>query len=108
MTIHKSKGAEFDYVFIPEFSNENFPTLAENYKIKTEDMFLEGIKALDRNYTRKSRTALQQLICDETLRLIYVAVTRAKKKLFISFSKKISKFNRPKPATELTSITELI
>lgn len=108
MTIHKSKGDEFDYVFLPEFSNENFPIIAENYKIHSEDMFLENIKALNKNYNKKTRSQLQQFICDETLKLIYVAITRAKKQLFISFSHKIKKFNKPKNATELTQITELI
>ena len=108
MTIHKSKGDEFDYVFLPEFSNENFPIIPENYKIHSEDMFLENIKALNRNYNKKTRSQLQKFICDETLKLIYVAITRAKKQLYISFSNKIKRFNKPKNATELTQITELI
>ncbi|MBO5947628.1 ATP-dependent helicase [bacterium] len=108
MTIHKSKGDEFDYVFLPEFSNENFPIIPENYKIHSEDMFLENIKALNRNYNKKTRSQLQQFICDETLKLIYVAITRAKKQLYISFSNKIKRFNKPKNATELTQIIELI
>ena len=81
MTIHKSKGDEFDYVFIPEFSSENFPILPHNFKIKLEDMFLENIKSMDLKYRKKTRDELQKFICDETLRLIYVAITRAEKTL---------------------------
>ena len=108
MTIHKSKGNEFDYVFLPEFSNENFPVSALNYKIKSEDIFLESIKSLGENYILKNRTQLQELVANETLRLIYVAITRAKKQLYISFSKNITKFSKKKSATELTAVTSLI
>ena len=56
-------------------------------------MFLENIKSMDLKYRKKTRDELQKFICDETLRLIYVAITRAKQQLYISFSKKFNRFN---------------
>ncbi|WKX02479.1 ATP-dependent helicase [Candidatus Mycoplasma mahonii] len=62
MTVHSAKGLEFDHVFIVGFSEGVFPSsrsLEENYKLGLE----------------------------EERRLAYVAITRAKKKLYISNSR---------------------
>lgn len=56
-TIHKSKGLEWDYVFIINISDSNFP------KNKDEKDIIES------------------------RRLCYVAVTRARKKLYLSYTK---------------------
>ena len=34
MTLHKSKGDEFDYVFIPQMNEDNYPLNIENIKLK--------------------------------------------------------------------------
>jgi DNA helicase II / ATP-dependent DNA helicase PcrA len=54
MTIHRSKGLEFDYVFIPNIRDDTFPNL-------------KAAKDLDSDY-----------------RLYYVALSRARKKLYLS------------------------
>ena len=84
MTIHKSKGDEFDYVFVPEMSSKLFSVNIDDIKISTENHFCECLKPKEK---RRTLDELKKEQADETLRLIYVAVTRAKKELFLSFSK---------------------
>lgn len=60
MTVHNSKGLEFDYVFLPQFNQNIFPS-----RLSIED----GINGIE-----------------EERRTAYVALTRAKQKLFISYS----------------------
>lgn len=60
-TMHRSKGLEFDYVFIPFMNLGNFP--------------------------RKMSEPTE--VIEEERRLFYVALTRAKKQLFISYSQSV-------------------
>lgn len=62
MTIHASKGLEFDYVFIVGLEEDLFPA---------------------KNFSGKRRSKEEE---EEERRLFYVAVTRAKKKLYLSFA----------------------
>lgn len=64
MTLHASKGKEFDYVFIMGMSDSVFPS---EHSIKD-----------------KSKS---KLLLEEERRLAYVGITRAKKKIFFSDSK---------------------
>lgn len=61
MTIHASKGLEFDYVFITGLEQDLFPH-----------------KRSDERHGKDER--------EEERRLMYVAITRAKKKLFLSYA----------------------
>lgn len=96
MTYHKSKGDEFDYVFIPELNEENLPFETNSIKIKSKERFLESIKALNLNYIKKDEYKLKKFIVEENLRLLYVAITRAKKKLYITCANKYKKFSKIK------------
>ena len=87
MTLHKSKGDEFDYVFMPEMSERNLPINITKMKLRPAD-FIEQIKALNSNYKKKTEYELKQEAIEENLRLLYVAVTRAKKRLYLTTSKK--------------------
>ena len=60
MTVHASKGLEFKYVFITGLEQDLFPHTKENTKKKEDN--------------------------EEERRLFYVAVTRAKEKLFLSYA----------------------
>jgi ATP-dependent exoDNAse (exonuclease V) beta subunit len=44
MTMHKSKGDEFDYVFMPEFNQENYPIEQQFVKLKSGGHFVQTIK----------------------------------------------------------------
>lgn len=62
MTVHASKGLEFDYVFIAGMEQDLFP-----------------FKHIDENEINESEE-------EEERRLFYVAITRAKKKIYLSYS----------------------
>lgn len=93
MTMHKSKGDEFDYVFIPELSEKALSVDVEQLQLKDSTYFMEEVRSFNSKYKKKSEQELKEFSAEENLRLFYVAVTRAKKKLFITDSVKIKTFN---------------
>ncbi len=88
MTLHKSKGDEFDYVFLPELTEKMLSIDVSKAKLKSSSTFMEDVKSLSPNYRLKSETELKEFISEETLRLLYVAITRAQKKLYLTASSK--------------------
>ena len=62
MTVHASKGLEFDYVFIAGLEQDLFP------------------------HERMGKEELTQGQEEEERRLFYVALTRARKKIFLSWT----------------------
>lgn len=100
MTYHKSKGDEFDYVFLPQMCEDTLPFDIKNIKIKSKERFLEAVKALNLNYCRKDEIQQKRFIAGENMRLLYVAVTRAKKKLYITSAAKYKKFSKLKDVTQ--------
>ena len=96
MTVHKSKGDEFDYVFIAQMHEDNFPTVQENVKLKSGGHFYQIIKSLTENTPVKSPDYLKKEQLEESMRLIYVGITRAKKQLFITTSKSYPKNKKVK------------
>lgn len=93
MTLHKSKGDEFDHVFLPEMAEKNLTLDFGQIKLKSSD-FMENVRQLNPNYRAKSEYELKQELLAENLRLLYVAITRAQKKLYISVSKKTKSFEK--------------
>lgn len=73
MTVHSSKGLEFDYVFLPVLVNRKFPSdhRKENLPIPDE-LVKEKIQSSQLTHTQEER------------RLFYVAMTRARKKLYLT------------------------
>ena len=88
MTLHKSKGDEFEYVFLPEMAEKNLSIDVNQAKLKASSLFMEEVKAFNPKYKRKSELELKEFNSEESLRLLYVAITRAQKKLFITTSAK--------------------
>ena len=84
MTLHKSKGDEFEYVFLPEMAEKNLSIDVNQAKLKASSLFMEDVKSFNPSYKRKSELELKEFNSEESLRLLYVAVTRAQKKLFIT------------------------
>ncbi|MDO8430384.1 MAG: 3'-5' exonuclease [Candidatus Taylorbacteria bacterium] len=62
MTVHASKGLEFDYVFIAGLEEDLFP------------------------HQRMNQGEISQAQAEEERRLFYVAITRARKKVFLSYA----------------------
>ena len=55
---------------------------------------MENIKSLNPDYKKKNDTELKQFIIAENFRLLYVAFTRAKRKLYITVSNKSKSFGK--------------
>jgi DNA helicase II / ATP-dependent DNA helicase PcrA len=70
MTVHASKGLEFDYVFITGLEDKLFP------------------------HIRSQKEALDQSEEEEERRLFYVALTRSRKKLFLTLTQVRTLFGR--------------
>ena len=90
MTVHKAKGAEFDYVYIPEFTEYNysldFEKVIERINKRKRPLLSKLDKIIFNKEIFPSNIAKEEIA--ETLRLIYVAITRAKKGLTFSYSRK--------------------
>jgi ATP-dependent exoDNAse (exonuclease V) beta subunit len=70
---------------------------------------MESIRKLNPNYEPKSEYELKQEILSENLRLLYVAITRAKNKLIITSSAKAkSKFGKDYKTTPSTIFDTLL
>ncbi len=94
MTLHKSKGDEFEYVFIPELTEKALSIDVNKAAIKSSTAFMEEVRGFNPKYKIKSELALKEFSAEESLRLFYVAITRAKKKLYITSSLKTKSFGR--------------
>ena len=94
MTLHKSKGDEFDYVFIPELTEKNLALDINIMSLKPSSTFMENIKELNPDYKKKTDEELKEFTLAENMRLMYVAITRAKKKLYITAPEKSKYFSR--------------
>lgn len=75
LTIHKAKGLEWDHVYIPDLTEISFPMRARSKTKLPEELTAETSSAADDHYA-------------EERRLMYVAATRARKNLNLSFSEK--------------------
>lgn len=104
MTLHKSKGDEFDYVFLPEMAEKNLPIGIENVSLKKNARFMEDVRELNPDYKKKSDDELKEFLLAENLRLLYVAITRAKRKLYITANKTAKYSKVPEPSLIFDSI----
>jgi DNA helicase II / ATP-dependent DNA helicase PcrA len=71
LTVHKAKGLEFDYVFLPDLVEQTFPTYRQGEKIKIPDFVVDPVHG---DHYQEER------------RLFYVAMTRARQGLSLSFA----------------------
>lgn len=108
MTMHKAKGDEFDYVFVPELTEKALGSSIKSIKTGNFISFYEEIKALNSNYTRKNALQIKQEILEENLRLLYVVITRAKKQIFFSAAKNYKKFGKTRPTEVSTQFKSLL
>ena len=72
MTYHKSKGLEFDYVFVYN---------AGRYRNRSQESLYVPVDLIDINLSDENEKSRNE---EEKRRLLYVAMTRAKKKLYLT------------------------
>lgn len=108
MTMHKSKGDEFDYVFLPEMSEKNLTLDMEQLKLKKSSDFMENLRALNLDYKPKSEFELKEFLISENYRLLYVGITRAKRRLYFSTSATELYFGRQKESIPSIIFDELL
>jgi helicase-exonuclease AddAB AddA subunit len=130
MTVHKSKGLEFDYVFVPEMdkgvsynrdsllfdepvfiNRSDDPSnlsigLAISYTDEDNEKTAKGKHSLGSTYLKSIDNLKEQL---ERKRLMYVAFTRAREHLVISAKIKINGLEKgePKPTITASSFDKL-
>lgn len=95
ITLHKSKGQEFDFVFMPFLTQREFPETLAQVRLKEPEMIavrlhllaqqLENTLAYDEaTMFDAACTAQKRLVLEEEARLLYVGITRARQGLFLS------------------------
>lgn len=70
-------------------TERNLPINISKVKLRQTNL-AETIKALNPQYIPKTEFEQKQEIVEENLRLLYVAITRAKKRLYLTVSKNIN------------------
>ncbi len=101
-TIHKSKGLEFPFVFICQ-TGKRFNTDDLKGSLFLNNDCGVGINFNDRSILARHTTVFSDYICrkneaeliSEQLRLLYVALTRAKEKLFLVLNKNEKTLKKP-------------
>ncbi len=113
MSIHKSKGLEFPVVFVAGLSKE-FNTMDTKGDLIVDMDFGVGVKCINSELRVKYDTLKRQLIADsmkldslgEEIRVLYVALTRAKEKLILTAGVKDLQATMTKQMISLMQIGE--
>ena len=74
-------------------SEKNLTLDIDQMKLKGAD-FTETLKRLNPNYKQKTEDQMKEEQIAEHLRLLYVAITRARKQLYFTTSRKIKSFDK--------------
>ena len=85
MTVHASKGKEFPVVFLPCLNQGRFPSRYKRYKLDIPEALAD---------TLPPEGGPKELHLQEERRLFYVATTRAKERLFLSYCDQYRKNKR--------------
>jgi ATP-dependent helicase/nuclease subunit A len=95
ISVHKSKGLEFPVVFLAELDSQfNKRDIQEDFLADVNDTL--GLQIIDRDSNTKLSSLAHQIIAEkklaaglaEEMRILYVAMTRARERLILSASEK--------------------
>lgn len=78
LTAHKSKGKEFPVVFVADLARNKFPLRFRDKRFRVPGDLARGLKAGDDE---------MELFIQEERRLLYVAMTRAEERLYLTYAK---------------------
>lgn len=87
MTVHGAKGLEFKYIFLVNIVDKKFPTISRTEKISIPDALV-----------REAIEVSPDIHLEEERRLFYVAITRAKDKLYLTGAKDYGGAREKKPS----------
>ncbi|MDD3976139.1 MAG: ATP-dependent helicase, partial [Candidatus ainarchaeum sp.] len=103
MTIHASKGLEFNTVYVTNLAKDRFPVtrtkndplipkeLLEDRRLKIEDIKKENTsldeKELEKLVEKEIKNYEKEIFIYEERRLFYVAITRAEENLYFTYAK---------------------
>ena len=107
-TIHKSKGLEYPIVILP-FMNKAFSTKDRRLNVSIEREIGLGFRYYNSEKKEKGKTVIRNIVDDaislkskeEEMRLLYVAMTRAKEKLIIQGTHSLAKIAFPEDANSM-------
>ncbi|QQS22493.1 UvrD-helicase domain-containing protein [bacterium] len=95
MTVHSSKGLEFKFVFVINMVDQRFPTRAKRDNIELPEQLIKDILPEGDFHLQEER------------RLFYVAITRAKTHLYLSWAKDYGGAKEKRPSLFLSE-TQLV
>jgi DNA helicase-2/ATP-dependent DNA helicase PcrA len=101
MSIHASKGLEFEAVFLPMLWKNDYAARSASGKFKIPASLRKDRKIYGQKHSFKSKekfeSEIKKLNMEEERRIFYVACSRAKKLLFLSYSRQESDLNDSEP-----------
>ena len=92
---------------LPEMAEKNLTLDFNEIKLKSSD-FMEGVRRSNPKYEPKTENDLKSELLAENLRLLYVAITRAKRKLVVTVSRKSKSFEKTVDQTPSLIFSELL
>jgi len=122
MSLHKSKGQEFDVVFLPMLTRRLFPAEAGDVRLDEADRLTLALNRVSQQADADAQPTMDASQSDQTrfkhqkiaeeARLIYVGLTRAKRSLYLSTHDKSPKrdggFLAQSPALAFTVIQQAL
>ncbi len=110
MSIHASKGLEFEAVFLPMLWKNDYNPRTASGKFKIPAMLRKDRKIYGQKHSFKSKekfeSEIKKLNMEEERRIFYVACSRAKKLLFLSYSEQDSGPNSSGPNNAAASSSD--
>jgi ATP-dependent exoDNAse (exonuclease V) beta subunit len=96
MTVHASKGLEFDYVFLPYLDGLIRKNHPEDLVVDLDStMFTLPVEGVHPFWSHNVSNQMNLFLQEENERLLYVAVTRTKKMIYFFLNSEHQKSNSP-------------
>ncbi len=115
MSVHKSKGQEFEVVFMPSLQADQYPHQTESIRFDEADKLIQELdriaaKQAGRQLSESYQEDKKREKIEEEARLIYVGLTRARQALYLSAHRQsMTRFNKLRnmePAAAFTTLDE--